>query len=254
MKKRRLKQELLFLLFLLFFSLANFLLDEKLTKPISHFLKDGISFLIQIPRNRISKEKGVELFSTIHEKELANEIEELKQALSLNKTLVEYEIIHATPIYRNPNFWRNEMIIDKGIHDGVEKEMPVIVLEGLIGKIKEVGEYSSTVELLTKEDDLKISVKVEMEEGYIYGILTEYEKKEGVFKMEGISDQRKIEEGSIVTTTGMGGHYPSGIYIGRTNGIHKDHFDLTETVDVKSDVTFEDIGIVSVLKRKEDFQ
>ena len=68
--------------------------------------------------------------------------------------------------------------------------------------------------------------------------------------MEGIADNTEIKEGDMVLTTGMGDIFPSGILVGKVSKITKDNFDLARTVEVKSDVNFDDIRYVTILKRQ----
>ena len=62
----------------------------------------------------------------------------------------------------------------------------------------------------------------------------------------------KIPKGSIVTTTGMGDIFPSGIMIGKVKSIKTDNFDLAKTVIVEGTVDYDDLNYVTVLKRKDE--
>ena len=229
-------------LFLLLFTILNILLGNNLTKPISHLLKDLSIPFYRIPTKIIDpNQKDFEI--TI-QKEQENEIIELKKLLNLEQKYNQYHFIHAGTIFQKESFQ-----IDKGKKEGVEIGLPVIVEEGLVGIIQEVGNHTSSVSLLTKEA-LPISVKIEGEEP-IYGVLSNYDSEKGLFQITGISDQKEIKEGSIVSTSGMGSHYPNGILIGKTATVHKDHFDLSQSVDVKSQVSFQDLHYVSIIKKGE---
>ena len=54
----------------------------------------------------------------------------------------------------------------------------------------------------------------------------------------------------MVMTTGLGSNFPAGIYIGKVVNITTDNFDLTKIVEVKSDVNFDDINYVTILKKE----
>ena len=60
----------------------------------------------------------------------------------------------------------------------------------------------------------------------------------------------KIPKDSLVTTTGMGDIFPSGIVIGKVKKVRTDNFDLAKTVDVVGSADFDDLTYVTVLKRK----
>ena len=53
----------------------------------------------------------------------------------------------------------------------------------------------------------------------------------------------------MVTTTGMGDIFPSGILIGTVKRVSTDNFDLARTVEVEPYVDFDDINYVTILKR-----
>jgi rod shape-determining protein MreC len=123
--------------------------------------------------------------------ELETKLKELEKLLDLNKSLVGYSYLNAMTINRNLGYWYNTITIDKGSKDGVLLDMAVIINEGLIGKITEVTNFSSTVKLITNMDTHnKISVKIKEEDKDIYGILTNYNGE--YFVVEGIDQNTTI--------------------------------------------------------------
>lgn len=233
---------------------VNFI-SKILYAPID-FVKDKIE--IEKEKNYIyNKYKDIEVDSqktdyylaTIDE--LEQEVDELKELLDLNSMLSDYTCINATVTNRNVGYWYNSLTIDKGSHDGVEEGMAVIVSEGLIGRVIKVSNYSSTVKLLTTEElSNKISVKINIDGKSVYGLLSSYDVDNNVYIIEGISDSDKIEEGSYVTTTGLSEMFPSGILIGTVKKVTVDNYDLTKVVEVTPVVDFNDIMVVTVLKRE----
>jgi len=185
--------------------------------------------------------------------ELQKEVTELKAALDLNATLSEYTYINATVVNRNIGYWYNNLTIDKGSKNGVKKGDAVITNNGLIGKIINVSNFSSTVKLLTSDEiSNKISIKIDSNDEYLYGLLTGYDKENKVYKIEGITNSDGIEEGDLVTTTGLTDYFPSGIIIGKVFEVVKDEYDLDSVVEVKPSVEFENISIVTILNRKAE--
>jgi len=186
--------------------------------------------------------------------EAEKEINDLKKILELNNTLSESSYMNATIINRNIGYWYNTVTIDKGEKDGIEKDMAVINNDGLIGIVTKTSKLNSTVKLLTTADtNSKISVKIKVDEdNYIFGLLVGYDKDKKSFIIEGIANNTEIPISSMVTTTGLGNNFPSGILIGRVDKITKDNFDLARTVLVKSSVDFDNINYVTVLKKDEN--
>ena len=183
-------------------------------------------------------------------KELQKEIADLKSTLDLNSTLSEYTYINATVVSRNIGYWYNNLTIDKGEKNGVKLGDAVITKNGLIGKITSVSNFSSTVKLLTTDEiSNKISVKINSDDNYFYGLLTGYDKDLNVYKIEGINID-DIKEGDLVTTTGLTDYFPSGILIGYVSRVVKDEYDLNSIVEVTPSSDFKNISIVTILNRK----
>ena len=110
--------------------------------------------------------------------ELQKEVAQLKSTLELNATLSEYTYVNATVINRNVDYWYNNLNIDKGSKNGVKKGDAVVTPNGLIGKVVSVSNFSSSVKLLTSDEiSNKISVKINSDNNYLYGLLIGYDGK-----------------------------------------------------------------------------
>ena len=162
------------------------------------------------------KEQVESFDSLISEKqELEKQLSDLKKLMDINSNLNGYIPINATVINRNIDYFSQELTIDKGSNDGILEGMSVTVNSGLIGKIVKTTNFTSTVRLLTYENPPeKLSVKIKLEDKYVYGLLVGYNKDNQTYKIEGISENDDIEINSYVTTTGLGNNFPSGIFIG----------------------------------------
>src|SRR5574344_108147 len=182
--------------------------------------------------------------------ELELEINKLKKLSEIDKTLSEYSYLNANVISRNVGYWYNTITINKGLKSGVSNDLAVITSDGLIGKVINVTNLTSTIKLLSSTDlNMKISVKIKTDDDYIYGLLTGYDTKTKLYTIEGVSYTGEIEKGSVVTTTGMSEIFPSGILIGEVEMREKDNFDLAPIIKVKTNVNYDSLSFVTVLKR-----
>lgn len=182
---------------------------------------------------------------------LEREIEELKDTLNLNKTLTEYKKVNASVLSRNKSYWFNTITIDKGRSSGIKKDMAVITKQGLIGKVSKTSDNSSEVKLITSDDiNFKVSVSINVNNTDQYAILNGYDKKSGQVIITGIDKTVEITEDSPVITSGLGDMFPRGIYIGTVEKIKSDKYNLTKTIYVKTNVDFNNIHYVTVLKVK----
>lgn len=244
----------------------NLTIFEKTIKDSVLTVQKILAFPIDFVANKINEnneknkmyEKYIELENQVKEnekykvenEELKKQLSDMKELLNINDTIAEYTYLNANVINRNLDYWNDTLIINKGEHDGITKDMPVVIGTNLIGKVISTTTFNSTVRLITATDVVdKISVKIKNGDDYIYGILNGYNKENDTYTIEGISQNAKIENGSIVTTTGMGDIFPAGIVIGKITGINTDTFDLSNVLEMKSDVNFDNINYVTVLRR-----
>lgn len=183
-------------------------------------------------------------------KELEREVDNLKKTVEVNQVITDYKKINASVVNRNVGSWFNTININKGSKDGIKEGYAVITDKGLIGKIVSVSNFTSTVKLLSTDEAInKISVKIEVDDKSIYGLLSSYNKKNNTYLVEGISDNTDIPNGAKVVTTGLTDAFPAGILIGEVKSVTKDRYELAKAVLVTPSVDFNDIDIVTVLDR-----
>ena len=180
---------------------------------------------------------------------LQKEVEELRQQLELNRTLTGYEAVNATILSRNKTYWFNNMMIDKGKKDGIKEGMAVITKNGLIGKISKSYHNSSEIKLITSDDtNYKVSVSIKTNDSENIAILNGYDVEKGIVKLVVVSKTTNLEVGNQVLTSGLGGVFPGGIYIGEVKKIESDKYNLSNNVYVKTAQDFNNIHYVTVLK------
>ena len=258
-------------LFVVLFLLIVFINDKRnLTTP-EKIIKDGflnITKVIDVPVKFVkSKINEIEIKNDIYNKydklkdklknyellqqkynETNKELNDLKNNLNIKDSLIDYEIIDSYVINRDVGYFYDTLTINKGSNDKIEEGMAVINNKGLIGKIIKTTYTTSTVKLLTGiNKNNRISVKIKVNDDYLYGILSEY--KNGYFIIEGISDNRNIPKDSVVTTTGLDNKFASGIEIGYVEKTVTDNFEISRRVYIKSFVNFGNVNYVMVLKR-----
>lgn len=225
------------------------LINFRYKNNIENILRD----IVLYPFNIIIKDKNLIRSSDFLLSELNNknkEIKELKDLLNLNSINSNYSIINATVIGRNMQYFYDEVIINKGSKSGIKKNMIVVNDKGLIGKIIKTNRNNSTVKLITSSDVYNmLSVQIEIDNEYIYGILNSYDPKTNSFIVEGIDQNISIKAGSLVSTTGLGNIYPSGILIGQVVRIQKDNFDLAYILKVEPVIEFNNFNYVAVLDK-----
>ena len=230
--------------------------DNFINKSLLKDVTVMLNKIVMYPFTTLTKEKDTNhnesyvIQKNVNES-LEKEIQELKDALELNKTLTEYTPINATILSRNKSYWYNTITIDKGKKDGITEDMAVITSKGLVGKISSVSLTSSEVKLITSDDiNFKVSIAINTNDVDNFAILNGYDKKTNLIKATGIDKTTHVNIGDKVLTSGLGKKFPAGIYIGTVEKIESDKYNLSKTVHIKTYQNFNDIHYVTVLKVK----
>jgi rod shape-determining protein MreC len=141
------------------------------------------------------------------------------------------------------------IIIDKGKINGIKQNMAVVTANGLIGKIKNVNQFSSTVQLLSSMDPKNRISAVIQGDTNVYGLVEGYDKDKKELQIKAIPSSAKIQKGQTVITSGLGGFFPSGLLIGKVVDVKPDQYGLNQTALVKPGADFYDIQNVMVIQR-----
>jgi rod shape-determining protein MreC len=181
--------------------------------------------------------------------ELTKDNKELRDVLGEKKTLRDFEPLPATVIGRNPDRWHEMIIIDKGKLNGIKKNMAVVTANGLIGKVKNVTQFSSTVQLLSSMDPKNRISAIVQGETDVYGLVEGYDNEKKLLQVKTIPSGAKIEKGQTVITSGLGDVFPKGLMIGKVVEVKQDQYGLNLTALVKPGADFYDIKTVMVTKR-----
>jgi rod shape-determining protein MreC len=184
-------------------------------------------------------------------KDLEKDNEELRKILDKQENLRDFDPIQATVIARNPSQWEDLLVIDKGKVQGVKANMAVITSQGLIGKVKSVKQFSSTIELLSnKNPNNRISALIQGEENVI-GSIEGYDTDRDQLLVKRIPNDMKVEEGSKVITSGLGGVFPKGLPIGEVKEVVPDQYGLTQTAYVEPTADLYHLEHVIVVDRSK---
>lgn len=175
----------------------------------------------------------------------------LGEELELQNSLTDFRTISGTVISRNPDNWVDQIIVDRGSQDGVEVGMPVMSGNGLIGRISEVNPTSSKIVLLTNIEQTanQVSSEIILEEEVIYGLISGYDNNNNRLVMSQITSTIEIDDGELITTSGLGGVIPRGLVIGEVEEVTMDAHGLAQQVYVRPAADFENIRYVTIINR-----
>lgn len=239
-KKNRSKLPIIVLMIFLLTTTMYVIYNIKVLKPIHIYFNNiasRIENLLIIKNPPINNNILIGI-----DDELLKENIELKNLLNIKNDY--YNMITCNVIKRDIT-WYNTLTINKGKKDNIRVNMAVIDSNGLIGKISEVGNDYSIVELISSNNNTKISVSI----NDIHGILDSYNKNDNILTIKNINKNSDIKVGDKVYTNGIGGIYPAGIYIGEVIDITNDKDDLSKLLKVSTSSNYNSIRYVNVIRR-----
>ncbi|MBJ7629710.1 rod shape-determining protein MreC [Weissella confusa] len=173
----------------------------------------------------------------------------LKDQLQIENTLTDYKVVNAVVISRSPSNWQSQLIVNKGSNAGIKKGMSVMGSGGLIGRVSEVNTTNAKVELLSDDSQVadRFAIRVANKDGEVVdGIVTSFNQKKNLIVMGQITSDVALEKGDLVTTSGLGGVTPAGLYVGKVQKISQDDYGLSKKIYIKPATDFNNIPVVSV--------
>lgn len=183
--------------------------------------------------------------------ELEEEVNDLKELNNLNDVYSDYSLIHAQVQARSLEEWDQVITIDVGSTSGVEVDDGVISTKGLIGRVIEVQKDTSLVSLLSANNEYsQVATKIRVDKkSSVPGILSDYNIDDDLFSIKLLDSKTTITEGMEVVTSGQGGVFPSGLYMGNVESIKKVADSVGVIVYLESDVNFQNLKYISVVKK-----
>lgn len=150
-----------------------------------------------------------------------NKNQELEKLIEMQGSLSEATTISCTVLDRSASAWDQTVTISAGKSQGVQENMLVATSEGAVGLVEEVQSATSTVRLLTSEDLINdIAIKMSLEDGSsIEGVLESYDTKKNAYRVSLFDNNASVTSGQLVATSGKGGNYPSGIFVGTVTDV-----------------------------------
>ncbi len=191
----------IFLLFLFFIRISK----GALFKDFYYFLSKPF-WPGQFQKEIIIESVNQELL--IKSNQLEKDNKRLREILALQRLSVS-ETISATVISRKNGSWWRQIILNKGVKDGVEVGSFVVGPGGLLGRVNNTSLFTSSVKLLTSPES-KVGVWVERikTNGLLVGLGTDYPKL--IFYSKDVP----IKVGDFVSTSPASTLLPPNIPIG----------------------------------------
>lgn len=188
-----------------------------------------------------------ELESMLADREaVIEENERLRDYLEIKKTYPDFKMTEALIIGREGDNNTTLLTLDKGRIDGIKVGMPIIVKEGLVGSVCEVGGAWCRVRLISEASaSAGAYVLRSGETGIIDGDISL--KGTGSCYLNYLDPDADIEVGDLVYTSGLGSVYPRGLFIGRVSAVESNAHLRTKEATVSLAVDADKLNYVLII-------
>lgn len=160
------------------------------------------------------------------------------------QVLNEYKLIPAKVITNSLDKRDNFITIDKGLADGVRKDMGVACGNGVVGVVYMVSEhYAVVIPLLNSKSNVSVTIR---KRGY-YGYLHWTGGAADLAYVDDIPRHAHFRLGDLVETSGYSSIFPPGIIVGQILHVYNSSDGLSYRVQVRLTTDFGNLRDVCVI-------
>ncbi len=168
----------------------------------------------------------------------------LKKLLELKESLPP-PTLTAEIIGKDPSLWFRTLTINRGTSDGVQKGMPVVTVEGVVGQVLTSSPNYSKVLLAT---DPNSAVDVITQRTRVHGIVKGLGRD--AFGLNYVLKSAIVEKGDFVLTSGLGGVFPKGLMVGTILEITNSRRGMFQKIEIEPAVDFSQLEHLIIIMKK----
>ena len=203
--------------------------------------------------NKLLREEIEELKSQLADSNaIKEENDRFRDYLEIKNTYRDLKLLEALIVGSESDNYMTVITLNKGSRDGVKLGMPIIVKEGLVGSVCELGDNWCRVRTLPESSSsVGAYISRSGEIGIVEGDISL--KETGTCFLNYLSADADIEVGDAVYTSGIGSVYPRDMLIGQVVSIETNEYLRTKTATVSLSVDFEELKYVLIITDFESY-
>jgi rod shape-determining protein MreC len=157
------------------------------------------------------------------------------------KDKLSFQPLAARVVGKEPAYWYQTIVVDRGRKDDVLEGMIVLAPSGVVGQVIHTSEHyskvllanapSSAIDAMIQKNRTRGILKGAGEQGYV---------------LHYVLKNADVEEGDYIVTAGIGGIFPAGIPLGRVSKIHKKKRGMFQEIEVQPHVDFQKLEFVFI--------
>ena len=195
--------------------------------------------------NETLKQENRDLEKKLREFEIIkNENEQLKQELNLAEKYGEYTTVPGTIISRDISNYSKTLVINIGNDNGIQERMTVIAEEGLVGYVVSTTKKTAKIQTIIDSASCTSCLASSTRDTMICKGTIE---NKPVLSASNIATDARIIQGDSVETSGLGGIYLKGIYVGKIKKVNAGSNKTDSYATIETAVDFEKLETVLVI-------
>ena len=168
----------------------------------------------------------------------------LKDYLKLSEKYADYTTVACDVISRDISNYSKTIVINAGKKNGIKENMTVIATEGLVGHVISITDNTAKIQTIVDSSSNTSAVLSSSRDSIVCkGMLGENKLLKGVY----IPTNVQVAVGDTVETSGLGGIYQKGIYIGKVSKVINTSNLNDRYVNIETGVNYNKLETVLVI-------
>ena len=174
------------------------------------------------------------------------ELTRLRELYKLDEKYPGYTKVGARVIGVTTDNWSKAFKVDKGLDDGIKKDMNVIASGGLVGIVAEVGKNYSIVKTIIEDNNSVSGMLIDTNDTCIVEGDIELSDS-GLVHLNHIKADITVRNGDKIVTSNISDKYLQGILIGFAKDVTADSNNLTQSGYLVPAVDFNNLQEVLII-------
>ena len=229
----------------------------EITSPFQRFIIETVSIIEMIwlkyfglinthnDNLRMRREIDSLRMENAHYREVLATHQRLQKLLQFKET-IDYPVLAAKVIGRDPTGWFQSVMIDKGKNSGIKINMPVVNAEGVVGKLVSVSyNYSKVLLIIDQNSSVDCIIQRSRDNGIVKGLSSK------VCVLDYFLKTSDVRVGDVVVTSGLGRIFPKGIPVGEVIEVKDPSGELFKDVKIRPMVDFSKLEELLIILKED---
>ncbi len=148
-------------------------------------------------------------------------------------------------IGKDPSQWFKTIIINRGSSDGVQKGMPAVTVEGVVGQVVNTSAHYAKILLATDPNSaIDALIQKTRVQGIVKGAGTSY-------RLNYVLKNSDVQKGDMIVTSGIGGVFPKGLPIGSVSSVTKTRRGMFQKIEISPTTDFSQLEYLIIIMKKD---